>query len=119
MRPFALVRSCSKERWRTRRRTAPKFERAGICRLLVGNFGDGAISAYAARSGAFVGRMRTPDLKVLKIDGLWGIAFGNEILNQPTNTLFFAAGPNQEQNGLYGAITPAAGGWDDDRDDDN
>jgi hypothetical protein len=36
--------------------------------------------------------------------GLWGIAFGNGLDNQPTNTLFFAAGPNGEADGVYGRI---------------
>jgi hypothetical protein len=36
--------------------------------------------------------------------GLWGIAFGNDAANQPHNTLFFAAGPNDEVNGSYGRI---------------
>src|SRR5262249_39208149 len=36
--------------------------------------------------------------------GLWGIAFGNGLDDQPTNTLFFAAGTNDEANGLYGRI---------------
>ena len=32
----------------------------------------------------------------IAIDGLWGIAFGNGINAQPTNTLFYAAGPADE-----------------------
>jgi hypothetical protein len=36
--------------------------------------------------------------------GLWGIAFGNGAANQPRNTLFYAAGPNDEANGVYGRI---------------
>ena len=36
--------------------------------------------------------------------GLWGIAFGNGVANQPRNTLFYAAGPNDEANGVYGRI---------------
>ena len=38
------------------------------------------------------------------IDGLHGIAFGNGINNQPTNTLFFAAGPGGGTHGVYGRI---------------
>jgi len=38
------------------------------------------------------------------IDGLWGIAFGNGVQNQPTNTLFYTAGPNDEAHGIYGRI---------------
>lgn len=88
-------------------------------RLLVGNFGDGTINAYDARSGAFRGQLRGADGRTLKIDGLWGLAFGNGIQNQPTSTLFFAAGPDDENHGLYGAITPIAGSRDDDSDDDD
>jgi hypothetical protein len=36
-----------------------------------------------------------------------GIAFGNGILNQPTSTLFFTAGPDDETHGLYGRIDVA------------
>jgi hypothetical protein len=35
---------------------------------------------------------------------LWGIAFGNDAYNQPHNTLFYAAGTNDEKNGDYGRI---------------
>jgi uncharacterized protein (TIGR03118 family) len=88
-------------------------------RLLVGNFGDGAILAFDPHSGEFVGRLRNPNGRLLKIDGLWALVFGNGFQNQPTSTLFFTAGPNDENHGLYGSITPAPGGRDDDRDDDD
>ncbi|HEY5807014.1 MAG TPA: TIGR03118 family protein, partial [Povalibacter sp.] len=61
--------------------------------LLVGNLGDGTINAYGPRSGAFLGTLRDATHHVLHIDGLWGIQFGNGILGQKTNSLFFAAGP--------------------------
>lgn len=76
-------------------------------RLLVANFGDGAINAYDIANGRFVGRMRGTDREPLRIDGLWGIAFGNGINEQPLNTLFFTAGPGDERNGLYGRIDVA------------
>ena len=75
-------------------------------RLIVGNFGDGTIQAFDLKTGLWVGSMRTSDGKRLVIPVLWGMAFGNGILDQPTNTLFFAAGPNLGQGGLYGRITP-------------
>jgi uncharacterized protein (TIGR03118 family) len=75
--------------------------------LLVGNFGDGTINAYDPKNGNFAGQLRTPDGHVLTIDGLWGIAFGNGVLQQFTDTLFFAAGPVNETHGLYGSIEPA------------
>lgn len=81
--------------------------------VLVGNLGDGTISAFDPQTGHFDGQLKTPDGKTLKIDGLWGIAFGNGILNQQTDTLFFAAGPNGEVNGAYGrvdVVPPTKGG---------
>ena len=73
--------------------------------LLIGNFGDGTINAYDMRSGAFIGTLRHSDGRVLRMEGLWGIAFGNGIMEQPTNTLFFAAGVKDEEGGAYGKIT--------------
>ena len=77
--------------------------------LLVGNFGDGQINAYEELpNGQFVhrGELRTADGKSLAIDGLWALQFGHGALaNGPVNTLFFTAGPNDENDGLFGSIT--------------
>jgi len=77
--------------------------------LLVGNFGDGQINAYQEMpNGHFEhrGELRDADGKSLTIDGLWAIQFGHGTPNNgPTNTLFFAAGPDDEMHGLFGAIT--------------
>lgn len=78
-------------------------------RLLVGNFGDGTINAYDLATGSFVGTLTGPDQKPIQIGGLWGIAFGNGFASQPVNTLFFAAGPGDEQHGQYGRIDVAPG----------
>ena len=75
--------------------------------LLVGNFGDGTINAFDTKNNTFAGQLRTGSGQVLMIDGLWGIAFGNNFRSQPANTLFFAAGPNAESDGLFGTIVPA------------
>jgi len=72
--------------------------------LLVANFGDGKINAYNADTGAFAGTLMKADRTPIVIDGLWGIAFGNGVNNQPTNTLFFTAGPGDEAHGLYGRL---------------
>jgi len=72
--------------------------------LLVGNFGDGKINAFDAVTGASLGTLTNPAGAAIAIDGLWGIAFGNGINAQPTSTLFYAAGPNDEKNGVYGRI---------------
>jgi uncharacterized protein (TIGR03118 family) len=78
-------------------------------RLLVGNFGDGRINAYDPATGEWVGQLHGADHKAIRIEGLWGIAFGNGLRNQPTNTLFFASGPGDEQHGLYGRLDVASG----------
>ncbi len=76
--------------------------------LLIGNFGDGQISAFERQSdGTFelVGQLRTSDRKVLTIDGLWALQFGKGTMNNgPTTTLFFTAGPDDESHGLFGTI---------------
>jgi uncharacterized protein (TIGR03118 family) len=76
-------------------------------RLLVGNFGDGKISAFDVATGKAVGTLQQSQGKDLSIDGLWGLSFGNGVKDQPTDVLFFTAGPNDEENGLYGFIEPA------------
>src|SRR6185312_14281197 len=75
--------------------------------LLVGNFGNGRISAYAQRGSTWVykGQLRVADGTPIQIDGLWAIAFGNGSAAGPTNTLYFLAGPSSESHGLYGSIT--------------
>ncbi len=73
-------------------------------KLLVGNFGDGKINAYDMASGAMAGTLSRADGSAIVVDGLWGIAFGPGVNNQPANTLFFAAGPGDEAHGRYGRI---------------
>ena len=72
--------------------------------LLVGNFGDGRINAYDPDNGRHLGELSRPNGEPIEIEGLWGIAFGNGIDEQPTDTLFFAAGPGDEEHGVYGRI---------------
>jgi uncharacterized protein (TIGR03118 family) len=75
--------------------------------LLVGNFGNGRISAYA-QSGAkwvYKGQLRSADGTPIEIDGLWAIAFGNGAAAGPTSSLYFDSGPQDEAHGLYGSIT--------------
>jgi uncharacterized protein (TIGR03118 family) len=75
--------------------------------LLVGNFGDGRISAFDATTHAFLGQVQ--DLKggVLAIDGLWAIAPGNNGNAGSSSLLYFTAGPDDESHGLFGVLTPA------------
>jgi uncharacterized protein (TIGR03118 family) len=83
--------------------------------LLVGNFGDGKLHAYRwdghgwHKDGVLEGANHKP----IVVDGLWGIGFGSGgaspalANNGPANTLFFTAGPNDEDGGAFGTITVA------------
>ena len=75
--------------------------------LLVGNFGDGRIHAFRNGENGWEehGVMKGTDHTPIEIDGLWGIGFGNGAASGPTDTLFFAAGPDDEEHGLFGSIT--------------
>jgi uncharacterized protein (TIGR03118 family) len=84
--------------------------------LLVGNFGDGTISAFA-RSGnswRFHGKLQDRDRRPIAISGLWSLDFGNDGMAGSSHTLFFTAGPHtwrgpteQSVHGVLGAIDPA------------
>lgn len=75
--------------------------------LLVGNFGDGTINAFDPATGTFEGTLSTGDNHPIVIDGLWGLSFGNGIRAGNQNSLYFTAGPGDEQHGLFGKITTA------------
>jgi uncharacterized protein (TIGR03118 family) len=74
--------------------------------LLVANFGDGTIAAFDLKSGDFAGYLRDPDTKIISIDGIWGLAFGNGVSLGDANALYFTAGPNSEQDGEFGRLNP-------------
>jgi uncharacterized protein (TIGR03118 family) len=76
--------------------------------VLVGNFGNGRVSAYKDNGGGkwvYKGQLRQGDQKLITLDGLWAIAFGNGTASGPTTTLYFASGPGGEKHGLFGSIT--------------
>lgn len=74
--------------------------------LWIGNFGNGHINAYDATTGAFIDKVRTPDGQAVVIDGLWTMRFGNGGNGGSINTLYFTAGTNGEQDGLFGSLDP-------------
>jgi uncharacterized protein (TIGR03118 family) len=73
--------------------------------LIVGNFGDGQINAFAPDTGAFLGPLTKRRGQGIAINGLWGLSFGNDGSAGKHNELFFTAGINNEMNGLFGKIT--------------
>jgi uncharacterized protein (TIGR03118 family) len=81
--------------------------------LLVGNFGDGAIHAFDSASGNLLGTLEDRPGHALENEGLWGLVFGNGGRGGNPNSLFFAAGINDEHDGLFGRIdaVPEPGTW--------
>jgi uncharacterized protein (TIGR03118 family) len=76
--------------------------------LLVGNFGDGHINAFAQDgqgSWRRVGALRNSSGDLIRVPGLWGIGFGNDGPAGSSKVLYFAAGPNDENDGLFGGIS--------------
>jgi uncharacterized protein (TIGR03118 family) len=71
--------------------------------ILIGNFGDGHINAYN-QDGDFMGQLRSNG-KAIEIDGLWAISFAPATATSiDPNWLFFAAGPGDEEHGVFGYI---------------
>jgi uncharacterized protein (TIGR03118 family) len=77
-------------------------------RLLIGNFGDGTINAFNPISGEFEGKLLDANGAALWIDGLWALSFGSNGPSGSAIELYFTAGPNDEGDGLFGKIAPAA-----------
>ena len=77
--------------------------------ILVGNFRSGWIAAFNGFTHKFIGFLKNPDGSLVTIDGLWSLTFGNDGGAGPANTLFFTAGINNEQDGLFGTLTPTDG----------
>jgi uncharacterized protein (TIGR03118 family) len=72
--------------------------------LLVGNFGDGTIAAFDLSSGQFRDYLCDDTGKLIQIDGLWGLVFGNGVSLGDSDSLYFTAGPNGEQDGIFGRL---------------
>jgi uncharacterized protein (TIGR03118 family) len=72
--------------------------------LLVGNFGNGWINAFNPKTGKFLGSLSGQNGYPLVLDKLWALAFGNGGKGGQTNQLFFTAGIQNEQHGLFGVI---------------
>jgi uncharacterized protein (TIGR03118 family) len=74
--------------------------------LLVGNFGDGRINVYGARTGNFRGQLRDAADNPIAIDGLWDLKPGTANTGG-ADGLWFSAGIDDEAHGLVGLIRPA------------
>jgi uncharacterized protein (TIGR03118 family) len=73
--------------------------------ILIGNFGDGHINAFDT-NGNLLGPLMLSS-GPFEIDGLWGISFApSTATGVNPNWLFYAAGPNDEHDGLFGYLQP-------------
>jgi uncharacterized protein (TIGR03118 family) len=84
-------------------------------KMLVGNFGDfdgltsngfnrGSVLVFDPTTRSPIGRMQGTDGNPLLLPGLWGMTFGNGDTLGDTNALYFASGPQNEADGLFGSI---------------
>lgn len=82
-------------------------------KLLVGNFGDGTISIFDLLTGNFMGKLLGSDGNPVEIDGLWSLMNGNGGSGGDLNKVYFTAGLNGEQDGLFGSLSavPEPSSW--------
>ena len=79
--------------------------------LVVGNFGDGTISAFDLHTGNYLGTMQDGKGNNISISGLWGLQWGNGGSGGSASALYFAASPGAgpsgfSQHGLFGSLKP-------------
>lgn len=79
----------------------------GHQQLLVGNFGDGHITAFDAASLRPLGQLTDESGNVIVIDGLWGITAGSEDAGDE-DAIYFVAGPEDETAGVFGRLDRVA-----------
>jgi uncharacterized protein (TIGR03118 family) len=81
--------------------------------LLVGNFGDGTISAFNLSTDAFDGKLLGRDGQPLVFGDLWALTPGNGAAAGSTQKIYFTAGVMNESEGLFGSLTyvPEPGTW--------
>ncbi|MBV9510384.1 MAG: TIGR03118 family protein [Caulobacteraceae bacterium] len=75
--------------------------------LLVGNFGDGTISAFDPTTGAFEGKLDLTNGSPIKLDDLWALITGNGGAGGSASDVYFTAGVMDEAHGLLGSIAAA------------
>lgn len=74
--------------------------------LLVGNFGDGRITIIDRATQEVLGQVSDVNGVPIVTDGLWGLATGERVENARPDAVYFAAGPEDETQGLFGVFEP-------------
>jgi len=70
--------------------------------ILIGNFGDGRINVFNLNA-KFLGQLQTHKHTIV-IDGLWALSFPPASANIDAGRLYFTAGPDNEQDGVFGYL---------------
>ncbi|HUI63621.1 MAG TPA: TIGR03118 family protein [Bacteroidota bacterium] len=80
--------------------------------ILIGNFGDGRINVYDT-DGHFKGAVKDENHQPLSIGGLWAITFLSdaETAVSGPQKLYFTAGPNDENDGIFGYLNLQRKHW--------
>jgi uncharacterized protein (TIGR03118 family) len=73
--------------------------------ILIGNVGDGTISAFDPATGRFLGPLLDGNGVAITAVGLNALAFRADGFGDP-DTLYFTSQVNDADNGIFGAITP-------------
>jgi TIGR03118 family protein len=73
--------------------------------LLVANLGDGTIAALDRHTGRFIDDMRDETGKIISIERIWGLVFGNGVSLGDAQSLYFTAGLKGESDGIFGRLT--------------
>ena len=77
--------------------------------LLIGNFGDGLITAYNPTTYAYLGTVADINGKAIAYPGLWEIFVPTATSPVPApNSIYFTAGLDGETHGLFGYISSGA-----------
>ena len=74
--------------------------------LLVGNFGNGEILVYDPTTNAFLGTLNGTNGLPLDDPFLWALVTHTGGANDDPNAVYFTAGINNQQDGLFGKIDP-------------
>lgn len=70
--------------------------------ILVGNFGDGRINVFT-QDGRYLGQLQSHKRPIV-IEGLWALSFPPAPPSSAAGRLYFSAGPDSENDGVYGYI---------------
>jgi uncharacterized protein (TIGR03118 family) len=73
--------------------------------LLIGNLGDGKITAVDRNTGALKGQLKDSTGKTIALPGLWGLQFGNGGSGGSKSVLYFTSGPGGYGHGRFGSIS--------------